>query len=350
MRMRRSRRRWQRTTRPAASCPACTALVRCRSRPRRRCGALKQRPLLLRAAFRKLELAHPYLPPAAPAAVPEPAAVRALATLGAGGLRAAREAVLSALRAALGGERALCAARASACVRPSARSRPPPCPSPARTGDALAAEYLLLSLTSRVQGRSGHMVLGTLSLNICGLPDASATPAPALSAVGEAVRATLAALLPKCHVAGLSCQALNSGLLFPSKVCPQATQAVLPPRAADGGGGRARCRCAGLHHEPPAAGHAAAAGGPESGAGRDGDGGRAGSWRGCVAAPRRADLRLAQLNSMGVRNLQAIQRLVSLQQVRARCCCPRRPAAAAATSPSPPALPPALPLLRSGAL
>ena len=83
-------------------------------------------------------------------------------------------------------------------------------------GDALAAEYVLLSVTSRVISRHAEMPVGKLHLNLSGCPSPSSGAAPS-SPVAGALHAALSELLPLCLHQPLTIPGLNAGGLLPVK-------------------------------------------------------------------------------------------------------------------------------------
>ena len=82
-------------------------------------------------------------------------------------------------------------------------------------GDALAAEYLLLHLLSRVHARSEPMVVGALSLNLRGL--GSGGDESAAAAAADAVVAAVATLAPRLLRRTVSVDALNAEPWTPRK-------------------------------------------------------------------------------------------------------------------------------------
>ena len=81
-------------------------------------------------------------------------------------------------------------------------------------GDALAAEYVLLQLLSRVHARHDPVVLGRHALN---LTRCAAGPDGAPSPVATALRDAFAALTPQSRLVGLTLDFLNDGDLVPRK-------------------------------------------------------------------------------------------------------------------------------------
>ena len=82
-------------------------------------------------------------------------------------------------------------------------------------GDALAAEYTLLSCISRVIGRHGEAALGKLHVNISGCPPPAA--GAAVSPAAASLRALLGEVLPLCGALPLSIGALNGTTYAPAK-------------------------------------------------------------------------------------------------------------------------------------
>ncbi|GAQ93090.1 hypothetical protein KFL_012920010 [Klebsormidium nitens] len=81
-------------------------------------------------------------------------------------------------------------------------------------GDTLAAQYLLLTLLSKVTGRAEPMAVGKLALNLVGCPAASP---PGASPLASVLRSALPALVPACHLLPLSLDLLNRAPLVPRK-------------------------------------------------------------------------------------------------------------------------------------
>ena len=82
-------------------------------------------------------------------------------------------------------------------------------------GDALAAEYALLSCLSRVISRHGEAALGKLHLNISGCP--APAPGAGASPVAASLQQLLSQLLPLCGTLAISPPALNAAIYAPIK-------------------------------------------------------------------------------------------------------------------------------------
>jgi hypothetical protein len=82
-------------------------------------------------------------------------------------------------------------------------------------GDALAAEYVLLAVLSRVISRHGESPVGKLPLALTGCPPAAA--GAAASPVGAALHSALSELLPLCARQPITPDALNGASFVPMK-------------------------------------------------------------------------------------------------------------------------------------
>ena len=102
----------------------------------------------------------------------------------------------------------------------------------ASQGDALAAEYLLLHLLSRVHARSDPMVVGALSLYLRGL--GSGGDEAAASAAADAVVAAVATLAPRLLRRTVSVDALNAEAWTPRKDYPTGRLGFTPLQLAAG--------------------------------------------------------------------------------------------------------------------
>lgn len=91
----------------------------------------------------------------------------------------------------------------------------PRCACAAPQGDALAAEYLLLHLLSRVHARAEPMAVGAMSLNLRGL--GGGRDESAACAAADIVAATVATLAPRCLCRAVSVEALNAASWSPRK-------------------------------------------------------------------------------------------------------------------------------------
>jgi len=108
---------------------------------------------------------------------------------------------------------------------PALRPRVVECLAACVGGDALAAEYLLLQLLSRVHSRPEPIALGALSLNLTGCPSNQTTPQNSnaddspekLSAYTQCLSKLLQAVLPQTKVLPLSIANLNSARYAPKK-------------------------------------------------------------------------------------------------------------------------------------
>lgn len=88
----------------------------------------------------------------------------------------------------------------------------------ALAGDALAAEYVLLQLVSKVAHRlDARQPIGMLSLNIVNCPKAEDAPAGAASPLGAALATAAAALLPCVKCLPLSVGGLNGARFAPAR-------------------------------------------------------------------------------------------------------------------------------------
>ena len=82
-------------------------------------------------------------------------------------------------------------------------------------GDVLAAEYILLAVTSRIMYRHGESPIGKLHVNITGCPEASTDQA--FSPVTTALQTCLGQLVPSSTAQAMSVRALNEAQLVPEK-------------------------------------------------------------------------------------------------------------------------------------
>ncbi|KAK3281451.1 hypothetical protein CYMTET_10763 [Cymbomonas tetramitiformis] len=90
-------------------------------------------------------------------------------------------------------------------------------------GDALAGEYMLLHVLSRVHTRADAVALGKMSLNLSGCPPPAASPAPgnsstaAFSPVTEALEQVLRSVLPRTSKMPFTVNYMNTEQLVPTK-------------------------------------------------------------------------------------------------------------------------------------
>ena len=89
-------------------------------------------------------------------------------------------------------------------------------------GDALAAEFVLLSALSRILGRHGDAPIGKLHVNVTGCPAGEVTAdgpggAAACSPVAASLQAALSEVLPVCALQSLTIRMLNTTPLAPKK-------------------------------------------------------------------------------------------------------------------------------------